>query len=133
RAQHFLAVLWVLRLAEQPAAEHRRRPDRLERVRRQLLRHEADQIARRARILANVVAADRDRAARRVHHAAHDADQRGLAGAVRAEKGENFTASYLEAGFLQSLETAGVGFRQILDRNDGLHGMLAGRERPSYG
>ena len=52
----------VGRLAEEPAAVTDRRPHRLERIGGQLLRHEADQLARLAIVADDVVAADRDRA-----------------------------------------------------------------------
>ena len=46
--QHLLDVRGVRRLAEQPAAERHGAPQRLERVGRELLRHEADHRARGA-------------------------------------------------------------------------------------
>ena len=55
-AQHLLEVGGVRRLAEQAAAEVHRGPDALERVGRQLLRHQADLGARRAIVAHDVVA-----------------------------------------------------------------------------
>jgi hypothetical protein len=59
----------------------------------QFLRHQADQRARGAIILVDVVAADGDAAFARIGDAADDADQRGLAGAVRPEQRENLAAA----------------------------------------
>ena len=57
--QHLLDVRGVGRLAEQAAAETDGGPHRLERVGGQLLRHQADQRARRAIVADDVVAVDR--------------------------------------------------------------------------
>ena len=65
---------------------------RLERVGVQFLRHQADQRARGAIVGDDVVAVDRDGARGRIDDAADDADQRGLAGAVRAEQREDLAA-----------------------------------------
>ena len=59
-AQHLLDVRGIGRLAEQAAAEGHACPSRLERVGRQLLRHQADQRARRAVVAHDVVAVDAD-------------------------------------------------------------------------
>ena len=121
RAQDFLDIGRVVRLVEQAAAEIHRRPHALEGVGVQLLRHQADQRARGAVVLDDVVAVDRDRALRRIENAADDADQRGLAGAVRAEQREDLAAPDLEIDRFQRLETGRVGLGQIGDGNDGWH------------
>jgi hypothetical protein len=81
------------RLAEQAAAERHRRPHRFEGVGGQFLRHQADQRARGAVVGDDVVAVDRTRARAGIDDAADDADQRGLAGAVGAEQGEDLAAA----------------------------------------
>ena len=122
RAQHLLDVAGIGRQAEQPAAERDRRPHRLERVGVELLRHQADQRAGGAIVGEDVMAADRDRAGRRRHDPADDADQRGLAGAVRPEQRENLALVDVEVDALERLEPGGIGLRQVGDRNDRGHG-----------
>jgi hypothetical protein len=65
-----------------------------------------------------------DRAAARRHDAADDVDQRGLAGAVRAEQREDLAAPDLEIRRLECLESGRIRLRQILDRDDRLHRAL---------
>ena len=124
--QHLVDVAGVGRLAEQAAAEAHVRPHRLEGVGGQFLRHEADQRARGAVVADDVMAVDRDRAGGRIDDAADDADQRGLAGAVRPEQRENLAAADVQVDALERLEAGGIGLGQILDGDDGLHGR-AGR------
>src|SRR6266436_8088162 len=100
----------IFRLAEQAAAETDGRPHRLERVRMQFLRHEPDQPARGAVITVYVMAADGDAAFAEIGDAADDADQSGLAGAVRAEQRENLAAFDVEVDVVQRLEGGAVGF-----------------------
>ncbi len=121
RLEHGLDTRRVARLAEQAAAEGRRVPDRLERVGRELLRHEADQRARGARVLDDVVAVDGHLPRGRVHDAADDVDQRRFARAVRAEHREDLAAADVEARALQRDESVRVGLREVLDRDDGIH------------
>ena len=94
--QHLLDMGGVFRLAEQAAAEADGRPHRFERVGVQFLRHQPDQRARRAVIAVDVMAADGDAAFAQIGDAADDADQRGLAGAVRPEQRKNLAAPDLE-------------------------------------
>ncbi|MGF6552097.1 hypothetical protein QFZ96_007233 [Paraburkholderia youngii] len=128
-AQHFLDVSGVLLLAEQAAAERHGGPDGFERVGGQLLRHEADQRAGRTIVGADVVTVHRHAAFARVDDAADDADQRGLARAVRPEQREDFSTVDCQIDVLQCPKTAGIGFGQIRDRNDRLHGLDDGRHR----
>ena len=120
--QHLLDMGGILRLAEQAAAEADGRPHRFERVGVQFLRHQADQRARGAIILVDVMAVDRDPAFAQIGDAADDADQRGLAGAVRAEQRKDLAAVDIEIDAVQRLEAGAIGFGQIGDGNDGGHG-----------
>ena len=121
--EHLLDERRIVRLAEQPAAEGAGRPHRLEGVGGQFLRHQADHGARGAVVADVVVAVHRHRAGGRIDDAADDADQRGLAGAVRPEQRENLAAPDLQVDALQRLEARGVGLRKISDGDDGLHGI----------
>jgi hypothetical protein len=47
----------------------------------------------------------------RIDDAADDADQRRLAGAVRAEQRENLAVRDFQADILQRLKTGGIGLR----------------------
>ncbi len=88
--QHLLDMGRVAALAEQAAAEAHRRPHGLEGVGGQLLRHEADLArARRGSRATMSWPSAVTVPARRVDDAADDADQRRLAGAVRAEQRED--------------------------------------------
>src|SRR5690606_18686362 len=62
--------------------------------------------------------ADGDEALRRRHDAAHDADQRGLAGPVWTEQREDLPAADVEVDVLQRLEAARVAFRESADFDD---------------
>jgi hypothetical protein len=65
------------------------------------------------------VAVDHDGPRRRIDDAANDADQRRLAGAVRAEESEDLAAAYLEIDPFKRLKSGGVGLAEILDADDG--------------
>ena len=56
--------------------------------------------------------------ARRRDDPAHDADQRGLAGAVRSEQGEDLAAPDLEVDVLQRLEPGRIGLRHAGNGDD---------------
>ena len=112
----------LARLAEQAAAEGHGRPHRFEGVGRQFLRHEADHRARGAVVGDDVVAVDEDAAGGRIDDAADDADQRRLAGAVRAEQREDFAAPDAQVDVLQRLEAGRVGLREVRYGDDRLHG-----------
>ena len=75
--------------AEQPAAERHRRCDGGENVERDLLRHEADRSRGPRDSRGPRHGRRQDPARRHRNRAADDADQRRLAGAVRAEEGED--------------------------------------------
>ncbi len=119
--KHFLDLRVVARLAEQAARERDRSPHRLEGVDMHLLRHQPDQAARGAVVAHDVVPADRDAAAAGVDNAAHDGDQRRLAGAVRPQKSEDFALHDVEVDALQRVEAVLVGLRQRSDGYDWLH------------
>ena len=121
RAQRLLDVRRVGRLAEQAAAEGDGGPDGFERVGRELLRHQADHRAHGAVVARDVEAGDRDRALVEPHDAADESDQRGLAGAVRAEQREDLALADIEVDELERTETRGVGLRHVGDGNDGGH------------
>ena len=91
-------------LAEQPPAVVDRRPHRLEHVGRQFLRHQPDLGPGLPVARDDVVAVDRDAAARRPHDAAHDVDEGGLARAIGAEQREDLAAVDGEIDGLQRLE-----------------------------
>ena len=69
----------------------------------------------------------------RIDDAADDADQRRLAGAVRAEQREDLAAPDLEVDVLQRLEAGRVGLRQVGDGDDGLHGADGAEDRAAAG
>ena len=76
----------------------------------QFLRNEANQRARGAIIPVDVMAIDGDAARARIGDAADDADQRGLAGAVRPQQGEYFPAPDVQVDAVERLES---GLREI--------------------
>src|SRR5579875_79114 len=89
--------------------------------------------ARVAIIADDVISADRDAAARRIDDAADDADQRGLAGAVRTEQREYLAVLDVEIDVLERLETARIGLAEVPDGDDGGHGGgMHGRVRRRY-
>jgi hypothetical protein len=67
------------------------------------------------------MAADGDASLAQIGDAADDADQRGLAGAVGAEQGEDLALVDVEIDVLQRLEAGAIGLRQIGDGDDGGH------------
>jgi hypothetical protein len=93
-------MLWRGRLAPQAAAESGRGPDRLERIRRQLLRHQTDHRPGGAVVPDDVVAVDRHAAFAGIEDAANDADQRRLARAVRSQQREDLASSDVEVDAL---------------------------------
>jgi hypothetical protein len=119
--EHLGDVIGIAGLAEQAAAEGHGPPNGLEGVGRQLLRHEADHRAGGAVVPDDVVAVDRHGAGTGIDDAADDADQRRLAGAVRAEQAENLALADLQVDIFKRLKTRGVGLGKIGNGNDGLH------------
>ena len=95
-AQQPLDIGRIRRPPEQPAAVADRVQDGGENIERDLLRHEADDPPRGAIVAHDIMAVDEDPARSHRHRAADDADQRRLAGAVRAEEGENLAFGDLE-------------------------------------
>src|SRR5208337_5027979 len=87
----------------------------------QFLRHKPDQRAGGAVFADDVMAGDQHAAARRLDDAADDADQRRLAGAVRAEQRENLAAANLKADVLERLKAGSVNFVKMRDGNGGGH------------
>src|SRR2546422_742186 len=58
----------------------------------------------------------------RIDDPADDADQRRLPRAVGAEQGEDLSAADVQADVLESPEAGGVGFGEVRDGDDALHG-----------
>src|SRR5690606_27913970 len=75
----------------------------------------ADPAAHVAPVLADIPAEGADRAAGRIEQAADRPDQRGLAGAVRAEQAEDLPLADLEIDPVESAHAALVGLRQAGD------------------
>src|SRR5690606_25836003 len=96
-------------------------PHRLEGVGSQLLGDETDQGARGTVVPAYVVAVDGHRSFARGDDAADDAYQRGLAGAIGAEQGEDLAPADVEADLPERGEARGIGLAQAVDGNDGGH------------
>src|SRR5205085_1565689 len=115
---HVSRIRW---LAEQSPAEAHRLPHVLERGDGELLRHEADHVARRAPVAEDVVTADRHRAGARRDDTADDVDERGLAGAIRAEQRENLALADLEVDVLQRVQARGVTLLEPGDGNNRRH------------
>ena len=67
---------------------------------------------------------DGDAAGAEVGDAADDADQRGLAGAVRPQQRKNLAAADLQIDVVQRLEPGAIGFGQICNGYDGRHGKV---------
>ncbi len=122
--EHFLDMRGIGRLAEQSARKPQGRRRRLEGVGGQLLRHQPDQRARRAVVGNDVVTVDGDLAGGRIDDAADDADQRRLAGAVRAEQREDLAVADIQVDVFEGLEAGGVGLVEMRDGDGGGHGRL---------
>src|ERR1700722_8294931 len=103
---------WIGWAPEQPAAEARRVPDRLERVGGQLLRHQPDFGASGAIISDDDVTVRDNGAGAWVHDAADDADKRRLACAIRAKQREYFAAADRQADIVERTKSA-VGLGKI--------------------
>ncbi len=73
-----------------------------------------------ARVLVDVEAPDRDRAAGLVDQPGEDVDQRRLARAVGAEQAEDLPARHVEADVVQRPLAAGIGLGQLFDADCGL-------------
>src|SRR6185437_14958261 len=80
-----------------------------------------------AEIAHHVMPVNQDRTAAEIDDAANDADQRGLAGTVRAKQREDFTLADVEVDVLERPETRGVGLVYIPDRDDRLHAISCAR------
>src|SRR5206468_9472622 len=103
--EHFCYMIWVVRLAEQTATEADRAPNRLESIGRELLGHQPNQGASRTEVSNNVVTANRNLTSGWIDDPAHNADQRGLAGAVGPEQRKDLAATNLQVDPLQGLES----------------------------
>src|SRR5262245_21174442 len=101
-------MIWVVWLAEETTAEGHRRPYRLEGISRELLGYQPNQRPRRAEILDDIVATDGHPTVCRIDDPAHNADQRGLAGAIGAEQREDFAAPDLQVDVLEGAETGRI-------------------------
>ena len=65
---------------------------------------------------------DNDPSLTGVDDAANDADQRGLAGPIGPQQGQDLSSADVEVDAFERLKTRSVGFGQTGDGNDGLHG-----------
>jgi hypothetical protein len=101
RLQQFFDMRGIAALAEQAAAETDCPPDALESVRRQFLRHEADQRPRGAIVFDDIMTLGEHASRARPDDAADDADQRRLAGAIGAEQSEYLAATDVERDVAQ--------------------------------
>ena len=88
-------------------------------VERRLLEHDADPLAERALAAAGVEAEDAHVAGVGAAVAFEDLDERGLAGAVRAEQREHLAAADLEVDAVERLHAV-VGLAQAADADGGL-------------
>src|SRR5437867_12923779 len=120
--EHLFDVRGVGGLAEEAAAERHRVPYGLEGIGRQLLRHEADHGARGAVVGDDVVTVHPYAAFARIDDPADDADQGRLPRAVGTEQREDLSAADVQVDVLESPEAGGVGFGEVRDGDDGLHG-----------
>jgi hypothetical protein len=77
-----------------------------ERIEDELLRDDADLPSRRRVVAVDVVAEDGDAARGRPRQAGEDADQRRLAGAVRAEQAEELALLDVEADVVEGAHVA---------------------------
>src|SRR5262245_40398759 len=123
-------MIWVVRFAEQTAAERNRRPHRLEGIGRELLRHQANQRPRRPKILNDIVAADGHLAMCRIDDPAHNADQRSLTSAIGAEQREDLAAPNLQVDVLEGVESGRICLGKIRNRDDRLHASVFNQKRP---
>ena len=80
----------------------------------------------RAILVFEMMSVDQDHAARRIDDAAHDVDQRGLAGAVRPQQREDLAAPDLQVDAVQRLESGAIGLGEVGDGYDGGHAGLGG-------
>ena len=86
-------------------------------VENNLLRHDPDRGLGIARAVVDIETPDAGAAAGLAHHAGQYVDQRRLAGAIGSEKPEDRAAWHVKADIIQRQLAAGVGFREILDRD----------------
>ncbi|MBV6418439.1 MAG: hypothetical protein CMLOHMNK_03283 [Steroidobacteraceae bacterium] len=87
---------------------------RLPHVEVHFLRHDPDAGLGGLELDVDVVAEDREPATRLVDERGRDADQRGLAGAVRAEQREEIAFLHLEIDALQGLHAIPVGLDEAV-------------------
>ena len=112
------------RFAEQAPAEGDSVPDGLEGVGIKLLGHQANALPGFAIILHDVVAGGVHFAIGEVHNATDNADQCGLAGAVRAEQGEDLSPLDVEVDVVEGPETIRIDFVEVLDGDVRLHWLV---------
>jgi hypothetical protein len=103
----------MILLSLRSQSERSRRPNGLEGVGGEFLRHEADQRARRAILFREMMSVDQDRAGRRIDDAADDVDQRGLAGAIWPQQREDLATPYLKVDALERLKSGRIGFDDV--------------------
>src|SRR6056297_1411693 len=108
----------VPRQSEETPREGDGIPDALERFKRDLLWHKADEAARGAVVGDDIVPADAGGTASRRNEPAERRDERRLARPIRAEQGENLPLLHIERDTLEGLEAALIGLLQVLDLDD---------------
>jgi hypothetical protein len=123
--QHPLQIGVVARLAEEPAGKADGVDHPLERLERDVLRHEPDKRPRPAVVRADVVPADRHPPARGRHQPADGRDQRRLPRPVRAEEREKLALPDRQGNAPQRLEAAGIDLPEVLHCHDVGHGCWA--------
>ena len=110
--------------AVQPAGEADAVDDLFERLQRDLLGDQADQLARGAPVGADVVPAHADRATGRHHQPADDRDQRRLARPVGAQEGNDLSLVDGQGHVVQRLGAAAIFLGQMVDVDDRAHAPL---------
>ena len=129
-AQHLFQIGVIAPAPVKTAGEAHGVDHRLEGFERDFLRHQPNHGTGGAVVAGNVMAADGDAARTGRDQPADDRDQRGLARAIGAEQGQDFACRDVQRHLGQRRGAAGIGFGQVLDRDDGGHrgtfGLLCG-------
>ncbi len=108
------------RYAVEAGLVHHDREQRLEHVEIDLLRHDADAGLRHLELAIHVVAEDLDDAAGLVDQRGDDADDGGLAGAVRTEQREKIALRDLEIDAFERLDAVLVDLGELA-KDEGVH------------
>ena len=111
--QQLLDIGLVARLAEQATAEIDRRPNRLESIGADLLRHEPDHPARFPVAANDIVSARKHRARCRRNNAADRTDQSRLARAIGPEQCEDLARNDIQTDIVERLNPAIIGLAEV--------------------